>query len=192
MFLIIKIDKYILMIDFKNYTIRPLEISDLEIYFELVERNRKRLEDFFTGTVSRTKDFAATEIFLTELAAKREAKQYFPFVLVDNFSNEFAGFIDLKNIDWSIPKTEIGCYTDEKYAGKGITKEAMQLFIDYCFDHFAFKKIFLRTHHSNKAAQILAEKCGFEIEGTIRMDYKTTSGEIIDLIYYGRLNNNFS
>ncbi|MFT5779805.1 MAG: ribosomal-protein-serine acetyltransferase [Crocinitomicaceae bacterium] len=37
------------------------------------------------------------------------------------------------------------------------------------------------------AAKKLAESCGFEIEGTIRKDYKTTSGELIDLIYYGLL-----
>ena len=177
------------MIHFEHYTIRPLEVSDLHTYFELVERNRKRLEDFFTGTVSRTKTLEETTLFLTELSEKRAAKQYFPFVLLDNITNEFVAFIDLKNIDWSIPKAEIGCYTDEKYAGKGLTTKAMQLFIEYAFHHFNFKKIFLRTHHTNKAAQILAERCGFEIEGTIRMDYKTTSGAIVDLIYYGRLND---
>lgn len=177
------------MINFENYTIRPLEVSDLKPYFDLVQKNRKRLEDFFTGTVSRTKDLTETEIFLTELTAKRVAKQYFPFVLVNNSTNEFAAFFDLKNLDWTIPKTEIGCYTDEKSAGKGLTTKAMKLFLDYCFDHFEFKKIFLRTHHTNKPAQTLAEKCGFEKEGNIRMDYKTTSGVIVDLIYYGRLND---
>ncbi len=175
------------MIEFENYTIRPLEVSDLKPYFDLVDRNRKRLEDFFTGTVSRTKDLSETEIFLKELTAKRSARQYFPFILVDNSTNEFAAFIDLKNVDWTIPKTEIGCYTDEKFAGKGLTTKAMMLFLDYCFDHLEFKKIFLRTHHTNIPAQTLAEKCGFEKEGIIRMDYKTTSGEIVDLIYYGRL-----
>ena len=177
------------MIDFENYTIRPLEVSDLKPYFDLVERNRKRLEDFFTGTVSRTKDLVETEIFLTELSAKRDAKLYFPFILVDNSTNDFIAFFDLKNLDWTIPKTEIGCYTDAKFAGKGLTTKAMKLFLDYCFEHFGFKKIFLRTHFTNKAAQVLAENCGFEIEGNIRMDYKTTSGEIVDLIYYGRLYN---
>lgn len=177
------------MIYFENYTIRPLEVSDLKSYFDLVERNRKRLEDFFTGTVSRTKDLVETEIFLKELTTKRDAKLYFPFILVDNSTNEFVAFIDLKNLDWTIPKTEIGCYTDVKFAGKGLTTKAMKLFLDYCFEHFGFKKIFLRTHHTNKAAQTLAEKCGFEKEGNIRMDYKTTSGEIVDLIYYGRLND---
>lgn len=164
-------------------------VTDLKPYYNLVERNRKRLEDFFTGTTSRTKNISDTEIFLKELSVKQDAKQYFPFVLVDNTTNEFIAFFDLKNLDWTIPKTEIGCYTDEKFAGRGITTNAMQLFLDYCFDHFEFKKIFLRTHHTNKAAQALAEKCGFEKEGNIRMDYKTTSGEIVDLIYYGKLNS---
>ncbi|MFB0938217.1 MAG: RimJ/RimL family protein N-acetyltransferase [Candidatus Azotimanducaceae bacterium] len=176
------------MINFENYTIRPLEIDDLQQYFILVERNRKRLEDFFTGTVSRTKDMDSTRIFLTEIIKKRLEKKYFPYLLVDNLTNKFIAFIDLKNVDWTIPKTEIGCYTDKIYAGKGLTTKAMKLFIEYCFKHFEFKKIYLRTHHSNKAAQALAEKCGFELEGTIRMDYITTSGEIVDLIYYGRIN----
>ncbi|PKA82034.1 RimJ/RimL family protein N-acetyltransferase [Ulvibacter sp. MAR_2010_11] len=175
------------MIHFENYTIRPLELDDLVPYFNLVERNRKRLEDFFTGTVSKTKDLDATRIFLAEIIEKRQAKQYFPYLLVDNVTNEFVAFFDLKNVDWTIPKTEVGCYTDEKFAGKGLTSEAIKLFIEYCFKHFEFKKIYLRTHHSNKAAQHLAEKCGFEKEGTIRMDYITTSGEIVDLIYYGRI-----
>ena len=107
---------------------------------------------------------------------------------MDNLTNEFVAFIDLKNLDWSIPKTEIGCYTDKKIAGRGMTTKAMKLFVDYCFKNFEFKKIYLRTHHSNKAAQIVAEKCGFELEGTIRKDYITTAGEIVDLMYYGRLN----
>lgn len=177
------------MITFENYTVRPLEVGDLNAYFDLVERNRKRLEDFFTGTVSRTKDLSETEIFLNEMITKRTQRQYFPFVLVDQNTNEFLAFIDLKNLDWTIPKTEIGCYTDEKFAGKGLTTKAMQAFVDYCFKEFQFRKIFLRTHEGNKAAQLLAEKCGFKVEGKIRMDYKTTSGEIVDLIYYGRLHN---
>ncbi len=176
------------MINFEQYTIRPLEVSDLTAYFNLVERNRKRLEDFFTGTVSRTTTLYETEIFLNDIIAKRAAKQYFPFILLNNATNEFVAFFDLKNLDWTIPKTETGCYTDEKFAGTGLTAKALKLFINYCFEEYQFKKIFLRTHHSNKAAQALAKKCGFEIEGNIRMDYKTISGEIVDLIYYGRLN----
>ena len=175
------------MIQFEQYSIRPLAIADLENYFGMVDKNRKRLEDYFTGTVSKTQNIEATKNFLEEIENKREAKLYYPFVLIDNSTNTFIGFFDLKNIDWNIPKSEIGCYTDEDFAGKGITAKALHHFVDFVFREFGFRKLFLRTHQSNKPAQIIAERCGFELEGHIRMEYKTTSGEIVDLLYYGKL-----
>lgn len=174
---------------FENYEVRLLTFNDLDSYFLLVENNRKRLEDFFTGTVSRTKTLEDTKGFLTEIIQKKEDKIYYPFVIEDSNTKELVGFIDVKNIDWTIPKAELGCYTDEKYAGKGITSRAFSLVVNYCFEEFKFKKIFLRTHESNLSAQKLAEKTGFEIEGKIKRDYKTTKGEIVDLLYYGKLGN---
>ncbi len=175
------------MVSFDHYTVRLIELKDLEKYFSLIDKNRKRLEDFFTGTVSRTRTFEDTESFLKEIIQKRYAKLYYAFVIEDNENKEIVGFIDVKNIDWNIPKAELGCYTDERYAGKGITTKAFSLFVDYCFNHFGFAKLFLRTHESNLAAQKLAEKSGFQIEGKIRKDYKTTKGEVVDLIYYGKI-----
>jgi RimJ/RimL family protein N-acetyltransferase len=172
---------------FDNYSIRLLTVTDIDAYFNLVQTNRERLENFFTGTVSRTKTLEETKSFLLDITQRAEAKLYFPYIIIDNTNNKIAGFLDLKNIDWSIPKSEVGCYIDETYAGKGITTKAVSTFCDYCFEEYKFLKLFLRTHHTNHSARRVAEKCGFEIEGTIRRDYKTTSGEVVDLIYYGRL-----
>ena len=171
---------------FDHYLIRPLEANDLPAYFGLVERNRHRLE-FFTGTTSRTKTFEDTRVFLSEMLQRNQDTTYFPYFIVDTTNNKIIGFIDLKNIDWKIPKSEIGYYMDGSYAGKGIMSKALRLFCEYCFQKFKFEKLFLRTHESNHAAKAVAEKCGFELEGTIRRDYKTSSGKIIDLLYYGNV-----
>ncbi len=45
----------------------------------------------------------------------------------------------------------------------------------------------MRIHPDNIAAKKVAEKCGFELEGTIRKEYKTPSGELVDLLYYGKI-----
>lgn len=188
MMVILSIDYFqIVMVSFDHYLIRPLTPADLNAYFQMVEKNRKRLEDFFTGTVSRTRTLEDTKVFLEELQTKADARSYFPYIIIDNENEKIAGFLDLKNIDWSVPKAEMGCYIDEDYAGKGITTKAFRLFCKFCFAEYGFAKLFLRTHEKNAAARAIAEKCGFEIEGKLRSDYKTTSGELIDLIYYGRL-----
>lgn len=172
---------------FDQYTIRPLTQEDLIPYFQLVDENRQRLEDFFTGTVSRTKTLEDARTFLTDITQRVLDKTYFPYVIEDNLKQKIAGFLDIKNIEWNIPKAELGLYIDKAYAHKGIATKAFQLFCENCFEEYKFQKLFLRTHHSNTDARRVAEKSGFEIEGTIRKDYKTTSGEIVDLIYYGRI-----
>jgi len=173
---------------FDNFTIRLLTFKDLDAYFNLVKQNRERLEDFFTGTVSRTKTLEDTKEFLIDIVQRTKDKTYFPYIIIDDSNQRIAGFIDLKNIDWNIPKSEMGLYIDKDYANQGISTKAFRLFCDFCMSEYKFKKLFLRTHNNNIFARRIAENCGFEIEGTIRRDYKTTSGEIVDLIYYGRIN----
>jgi RimJ/RimL family protein N-acetyltransferase len=173
---------------FDHYSIRPLTIEDLEPYFQMVERNRDRLKDFFTGTVSRTSTLENTSAFLAEITERARARTYLPYLIVDHTSDMFVGFLDLKNIDWSIPKAEMGCYIDIEVAGQGLGVKAFQVFCEHSFQTFGFRKLFLRTHHTNTAARRIAESSGFQQEGILRWDYKTTSGELVDLIYYGRLN----
>lgn len=173
---------------FNNYSIRLLKSQDLEAFFQLVEKNRPRLEDFFAGTVSKTKTLEDTRKFIEDIEQKIKDRTYFPYLIIDNSTHAIIGFIDLKNIDWSIPKSELGCYIDADYVGKGISSKAISMFCDHCFEKYNFKKLYLRTHQGNMAARTIAEKCGFELEGTIRRDYKTTAGKIVDLMYYGRLN----
>jgi RimJ/RimL family protein N-acetyltransferase len=173
--------------EFENYTIRLLTVDDALAYFQLIERNRKRLEDFFAGTVSKNKDFEATQKFMLEVSERMNQRTYFPYIVINRLNNEIAGFIDIKNIDWNIPKAELGCFIDEEYAAKGISSQALSIIISHLFNELNFEKLFLRTHQDNIASRRLAEKCGFEVEGIIRKDYKTTQGELVDLMYYGKL-----
>ncbi len=170
-----------------TYLIRPIEQTDAAGYFKLIDDNRPRLEDFFAGTLSKTKTFKDTEEFVAANIKRREEKSYYPFVIIDTATQTIIGYIDVKSIDWKIPKAEFGCFLAKEALGKGISKQAMQIVIDYLFNDLGFTKVFLRTHLTNKEARGLAEKLGFEQEGVLRKDYRTTSGQLVDLVYYGLL-----
>jgi RimJ/RimL family protein N-acetyltransferase len=172
---------------FDNYIIKLPVMEDSEKFFLLIENNRKRLEDFFAGTVSKTKTLGDTIIFMTEKLKGVNEKSYFPFIIVDVTTENIVGFIDVKNIDWRIPKAELGCFIDEQYVGNNIAKKSLSRVIDHLFTEQKFNKVFLRTHEKNISARKLAESCGFKVEGMIRSDHKTTKGEIVDLLYYGLL-----
>ncbi len=172
---------------FQNYSIQLLNTSKTEEFFNLINNNRLRLEDFFAGTVVKTKTLSDTNDYCKIIARKIEDKSYFPYVIVDSKTQKYIGFIDVKNIDWHIPKAELGYFIDVNYEGKGIISNAIGLLIEYLIETYNFKKLLCRSSNKNTGSIAVALKNGFELEGTIRRDYKTTKGEIVDLNYYGRI-----
>jgi ribosomal-protein-serine acetyltransferase len=100
--------------------------------------------------------------------------------------------MDIKSIDWNIPKAELGFFIDENYEGKGIISIAVSKVVEHCFETLKMKKLFLRTHEKNIGSRKVAEKNGFTVEGIIRSDYKTTRGVIVDLMYYGLLESEYN
>jgi hypothetical protein len=173
--------------NFDHYTIRLIEDGDEEALFDVFDSNRSRLEDFFSGTMAQNKTFEDTKNYVASVLKRIADDIYYPYLVIDTTNNRIAGFVDVKNIDHQLPKAEMGCFIDKNYMDKGISSKAFDIVCSYYFNERKFNKLFLRTHPKNSAACKLAEKTGFKKEGLLRNDYKTTAGESVDLIYYGRL-----
>ncbi|MEP6645733.1 MAG: GNAT family protein [Saprospiraceae bacterium] len=170
---------------FDHYSLRLFEANDADAFFHLIDRNRSRLEDFFSGTVARTRTLEDTRTYTAEIINRITSKTYFPYFLVDNHTQDFMGFFDVKNIDWNIPKGELGFFIDAAYENKGIAFIAFYHLVQNLIVEQGFNKLFLRTHPTNHAAIALAEKTGFVKEGQLRNDYRTIKGDLVDLAYYG-------
>lgn len=178
--------------EFDHYAIRLLTAGDAVPFYNLIDSNRARLEDYFSGTVARTPSLEHTEVYVAEIMSRIDAQTYFPYFIIDRERNKPVGWVDVKNIDWNIPKAELGCFMDKDHTGKSIAHKAMISLIEHLFHDRGFNKLFLRTSPMNHDACALAERCGFEVEGVLRKDYKTTRGELVDLRYYGLINSSKS
>jgi len=172
---------------FENFKISLLSTNESRAFFNLIDSNRARLEDFFAGTVSKTKTLEDTNNYCKIIEQRIKDKSYFPFMITDVESDAFIGLVDVKNIDWNVPKAELGSFIDSKYEGQGITTKATTLVIDSLIKTYHFKKLLCRANSKNLGSISVILKNGFELEGTIRNDYRTTKGEIVDLNYYGRV-----
>ena len=84
-------------------------------------------------------------------------------------------------------KAELGAFIDANYVGKGIVTQLGTHLIEQIVEEHKFKKLYCRVSPKNERSISLVERVGFILEGTIKRDYKTTKGELIDLNYYGRL-----
>ncbi|MEP0265432.1 GNAT family N-acetyltransferase [Dokdonia sp.] len=173
--------------DFNTYQFELLQEEDSLSFFTLIQKNKKRLNDFFAGTVAKTGTLEATQSYCKDIMTRIEDRAYYPYLIKEKSSQKLIGFIDVKNIDWEVPKAELGAFIDEDYEGKGIITHHLTDLIDTIVQEHDFKKLLCRIAKENKRSIQVALHCGFEYEGTIRRDYRTTSGRLIDLNYYGKL-----
>jgi RimJ/RimL family protein N-acetyltransferase len=175
------------MMQFSNYKISLLEVDQSELFFNLIASNRERLEDFFAGIISKTNTRDETIVYCEEIAQRIEGKSYFLYVITDLRVDKMIGLLDVKNIDWNIPKAELGAFIDKNYENQGVITNAAILVVNHIVEKYQFKKLLCRANSRNKGSISVILKSGFEFEGTIRNDYCTTKGEIVDLNYYGRV-----
>jgi len=172
---------------FDHFRIALLDETQSESFFNLIDDNRFRLEDFFAGTVSKTKTLEDTLGYCEVIQQKILDKSYFPYMILDTKTKVFAGLVDVKNIDWNVPKAELGAFIDARYESDGIITKATNLVVNHLVNEYKFIKLLCRANSRNKSSIAVILKNGFELEGTIRNDYRTTKGEIVDLNYYGRV-----
>ena len=94
----------------------------------------------------------------------------------------------IKNIDWRIPKCELGYFIDKSFEGKGIMSKVIDDTISYCFNDLKMEKIFLKIGPENIGSKRIAERKGFVLEGVLRKEFRLETNELVDVEYYGKFN----
>lgn len=171
----------------EEYSIDLLDPSRSDDFFRLIDGNRDRLLDFFSGTVARTGTLEDTREYCKFVGERMAENLYYPFMICVRKTGEYIGLIDVKRIEWTVPKAELGYFIDGGHEGRGIVSRALEHVVRTLNAEHSFRKLLCRVNSGNTASISVAKKNGFEFEGTIRNDYVTSSGELVDLDYYGRV-----
>ena len=102
------------------------------------------------------------------------------------------GLIGVLNIDKKNKKAEYYVMMgDVELKGKGISKKASWLILDYAFNTLSLNKVYLFTETENVVAQRLFEKIGFIEEGLVREDLFSKE-RYVDRIMYGMLKREYN
>jgi len=99
---------------------------------------------------------------------------------------------DVGFYDWEKKhsRAEIGYILGKQYWGKGIMTEAIKAALDYGFNEMNLNRIQALIDPRNNASKRVAEKHGFQYEGTFR-DYEYEYGGFIDLNMYSVLKREY-
>ena len=165
--------------------VRPIHIRDVPAFFELIEKSREHLQAYFPKTLTAVRDELTAEEYILQRIIQFERKEAFLFVI--EAENRLLGMVSLKEIDWTVPKAEIAYFVAEEFQGKGIVTRALQWLVTYSFDELRLEKIYARISPENPASRKVVEKNGFVLEGLFRKDFRSGTGELIDVEYFALL-----
>jgi len=151
-----------------------------EELFQVVDANRSYLGQWLPW-VPKTKALKDVVAFIDrtrEEALKGEALTY---IIFDR--TEVAGVVSYNKIDQINGVGTIGYWLAEKYNGKGIMTQSVKSLIDIGKEHYALQKIEIRCAVGNDKSRSVAERLGFEHEGTLRSVEKINDGYLDHLVY---------
>jgi RimJ/RimL family protein N-acetyltransferase len=171
---------------FNELKLQELTSKDVKAFFEMMNNNRHLLARYFPLTVDNTRTLLGTEYFVQSLLRKRENNEY--VIMTIKHKDKMIGVFYIKNIDWKIPKCELTYFIDHTYQGKGLMTKLFKKIIDLCFLEFKMNKIYVKISPDNATARVVAAKLGFKTEGILRKEFKTETGELVDLEYLGMVN----
>jgi len=177
--------------EFINWKLDKIENVHFKEFFDLIEKNRNRIQKTFPVTVSNCIDLKATEEFITKNSQIEIEKTGYYFYVRNLETNNLIGYIGIKKIDYHISKCELFYFIDKDFEGKGIISKAISEVIGFCFKELKMNKIFICTSKINFGSQQIALKNGFIHEGTLREEFKNHEGVLEDINYYGLLKSDY-
>lgn len=167
--------------------VRPLRSADVPACFELIDRERARIANFFPTTTTRCQDERSCAAYVRELEQQAIAGGSFAYLLHVEGQDAPVGMVMLKSFDTSVRKCEVSYFVAAKWERKGIATGALAWAVDEAFRKHDMHKVFLRIDPENTASIHVAEKNGFVREGLLRRDFRTNDGRLLDVLYYGKL-----
>lgn len=107
------------------------------------------------------------------------------FTIIEQKSEKKIGSIDIRPYEEPF-RGDMGLWIGVPYHGKGYGPAAIQKILQYGFEKLQMQKVEAKIFVGNTASRKAFEKCGFQLEGTIRR-CEMKRGEYIDEWLFGIL-----
>ncbi|EGA72283.1 acetyltransferase [Vibrio sinaloensis DSM 21326] len=108
------------------------------------------------------------------------------FSIIEKETEKLVGAIGLIIRDKSVPYFEIGYWLRTQCVGKGYVTEAVKMIEQYAFEELNAHRVEIKAAESNRKSRAVAERCGYELEATLRNERRLPSGELCHTVVYAK------
>lgn len=83
---------------------------------------------------------------------------------------------------------ELAFWLGEKYWGRGIMTQAIDMICPYGFEHLGLSRIYAEPFTANVGSRTILKACDFRLEGLLVKAYRK-EGKLVDYCIYAKLND---
>lgn len=172
------------MINFDNYIIDKISITDAFGICELMKSNSERFHRFFPKTLAQNLTFEDSKKFANLKSREHDSKEEFTFILKDNSRDKIVGLIILKELNWTTKQGEFAYCIDSGCEGKGLTTKAVKVLSQHAIDVLALDILQIIVHSSNKGSIKVAKNCNYKWQKTLLKAYTPPNESPLDMELY--------
>ncbi|WP_377889949.1 GNAT family N-acetyltransferase [Alkalihalobacillus sp. R86527] len=111
-----------------------------------------------------------TEINVREAHIKFLKREGLRFLIFEKETGEYVGTTGLHNLDWDVPKSEIGYWINTKYSGKGYMMEAVGRLTEFAEKELNMKRLEIQCDVGNKKSRAVPERLDYTLEAILKND----------------------
>ncbi len=137
--------------------------------------------------VAETPSVDASEAYCRSAAADVLVRKHLPYWVFDRTSDRLVACAGLVRPDWSLPKLEVGYWCRSSEVGKGYITEAVSALVDFAELTLGAVRLELLTDEENHRSRAVALRTGFQLEGILRNERRTETGELRNTCMYSRV-----
>ena len=159
--------------------LRPLQLNDYDhlLNFSLTEPEIWKYSSMQAIGTDGLKNYINTAI------RAREEKKEFPFIVFDNIKNAYAGSTRFYDIQLTNNCLQLGfTWYGKAFQGSGLNKHCKYLLLTYAFEKMNIERVEFRADHRNERSIAAMKSIGCKVEGILRSNGWTATGERRDSI----------
>jgi ribosomal-protein-serine acetyltransferase len=167
---------------FEGCRLRPLEESDAEELYALVDANREYLARWMPWAAGQT--LADTVTFIQRTQEQLATNDGFQAVAVED--GRIIGVVGFHGVSWQNRSTSIGYWLAEPAQGRGTMTRAVRALVDHAFGIWRLHRVEIRAAADNASSRAIPERLGFTQEGIAR-EAERIGDSYVDQVVYATL-----
>jgi ribosomal-protein-serine acetyltransferase len=161
-------------------SMRPLDASDAEELFALIDANRSYLARWMPF-VGQTRSTADSLVFIRLARRQLAENRGLQMAILDG--ERIVGVAGFHRIDWSRRSTSIGYWLAQDNQGAGTMTLAARALVEHAFSVWELNRVEIRAGVRNHRSRAIPERLGFREEGVLR-GAERIGNRVIDHVVY--------